>query len=231
MDLRHSGDTETALLANEGGGAANDYKEYGPSSSNFVFRKKTVYISISMIVITIIGLIIALIVVGTTDSSDSCDAPALSVPASVDQMTYMHLYNDNGTSRWKECQFQHWEKLQPPGFQPFYLEHPEQVAAAVGGASAGHILGQVIQFVPANFPGNTWHKDPQIQLITLTSGRGMWTSEDGVQKFFGPGEFMLGDDIGTKGHLSEPIDGKPMVVYMTSFNLTSADTINRPCWL
>ena len=144
-------------------------------------------------------------------------------------ITYWHNYNQNGHSSWAECSFSQFQsKVVIPGLAPFWTEETDLAAGKLQPGSG--IMSQKLVVLPADYSGD-WHPDPQVQLNLFVSGSGMWTTEDGVERAFKAGDFYLGDDAGTKGHLSKSTSDAPMVMLCTQFNVSRTGHPNTPCWL
>ena len=142
--------------------------------------------------------------------------------ASAPKVHYWHNYNNNGSSDWALCTFGRMKKhIFIPGFPPFYTEETNSVNTS--------IVSQTVLWVPSSYDGS-WHQDPFVQLNVFTSGEGVWTTQLGGNRTFKAGDFYLGDDHGTKGHLSKTIGDAPMVMLATQFHRNVSD-VNNPCWL
>jgi len=144
---------------------------------------------------------------------------------------YLHNYNSGGKSKWAECHFSQFKsQVVIPGLAPFWTEETNLAALKLPQSEGNGLISQKLVVLPADYSGK-WHPDPEVQLNVFISGKGVWTTEDGVEKQFGPGDFYLGDDAGTKGHLSMSVGGEPMVLLCTQFNVSRAGHADTPCWL
>lgn len=54
-----------------------------------------------------------------------------------------------------------------------------------------------------------WHPASRKQFVITLEGEGDVVASDGTTRRFGPGDIMLADDKGSKGHLSKAVGGKP----------------------
>jgi hypothetical protein len=54
-----------------------------------------------------------------------------------------------------------------------------------------------------------WHPVSRKQFVITLEGEGDVVASDGTTRRFGPGDIMLADDMGSKGHLSKAVGGKP----------------------
>lgn len=138
------------------------------------------------------------------------------------QVQYWHNYNLNGISSWANCTFSNFQATSfIPDLPPQYIDQTN--------SSNTTIVSQTIIWLPSTYFGD-WHCNPQVQLNVVTSGKGLWTSQDGVAIEFGPGSYYLGDDLGTGGHTSETISDTPLIILTTQFSSNVSD-VNNPCWL
>jgi len=136
------------------------------------------------------------------------------------QLTYWHNYNDHGESRLVECTFNLTQQEFLPGFPPLWQQMLD------GNDNVG-LLSQSVLVDPAGI-FQDWHNDPFVQLNLMIAGEGDWTTEHGT-KTFKPGDFYLGDDMGSKGHQTR-IGDVPVVQLSTQFKLASP-YVNQACWL
>ena len=54
-----------------------------------------------------------------------------------------------------------------------------------------------------------WHPASRKQFVITLEGEGDVVASDGTTRRFGPGDIMLADDKGSKGHLSKAVGTKP----------------------
>jgi quercetin dioxygenase-like cupin family protein len=62
---------------------------------------------------------------------------------------------------------------------------------------------------------NDWHRAPRRQFVIVTEGALDITAGDGVKRRFGPGAFLLVEDLTGSGHLTELVENKiAKIVYV-----------------
>jgi hypothetical protein len=69
-------------------------------------------------------------------------------------------------------------------------------------------------------PGGDLHTAPRRQFVLVLGGELAIVTTGGVEHRLGPGDLMLADDVGSKGHLTLDVGGDPLVMMTVGIDPT-----------
>ncbi len=107
-------------------------------------------------------------------------------------MKYIHLYaGKDGNSHFEDVEI------------PMTPDQGDQLKSILTKAT-----GIIFRITGTNYDLD-WHPASRKQFVITLEGEGDVVASDGTTRRFGPGDIMLADDKGSKGHLSKAVGGKP----------------------